>query len=61
MIARNKTLPNPLPVGVELVQELKLFAVDMVTGQRGRAQQRIDVEPQSVVVSHEHMVAVSDQ
>jgi predicted phage baseplate assembly protein len=47
--------------GVELVQELKLFAVDVASGQRGRAQQRIEVEPHSVVVSHEHMVAVADQ
>jgi predicted phage baseplate assembly protein len=46
--------------GVELVQEVKLFPVDLETGERGDEVQRIDVDADTLVVSHEHMVAAAD-
>jgi predicted phage baseplate assembly protein len=45
--------------GVELVEEVRLFPADAVTGARGDAVQRIDVSPQSLVFSYQHVVRVS--
>jgi predicted phage baseplate assembly protein len=43
--------------GIDIVQELKLYPVDIETGQLGRDQQRIELEPDAVVVSGDHRVA----
>lgn len=44
--------------GVELVEDARLFAADPVTGQRGKAVQRIDIGPHALVFSFEHQVMV---
>jgi hypothetical protein len=41
------------------VQEVKLFPVDLESGERGDEAQRIDLDRDTLVVSHEHMVAVA--
>jgi predicted phage baseplate assembly protein len=46
--------------GVEFVQEVKLFPVDLESGDRGEEAQRIDLDRDTLIVSHEHMVAVAD-
>ena len=44
--------------GAELVEDARLFAADPVTGQRGKAVQRIDIAPNALVFSFEHQVMV---
>lgn len=42
----------------ELVEDVRLFPADPITGQRGEAVQRIDVPPHGLVQSYEHQVRV---
>ena len=42
----------------ELVQDVRLFGADPVTGQRGQATQRLDLEPNALVFSYEHQLLV---
>jgi predicted phage baseplate assembly protein len=44
--------------GVEFVEDVRLFATDPITGQRGEATQRLELAPNSVVFSHEHLIRV---
>jgi predicted phage baseplate assembly protein len=44
--------------GVELVEDLRLFGADPVTGRRGAEVQRLDLDPDSLVFSFEHQVRV---
>jgi predicted phage baseplate assembly protein len=44
--------------GLELVEDARLFAADPVTGERGKAVQRIDIAPHSLVFSYDHQVMV---
>jgi predicted phage baseplate assembly protein len=44
--------------GVELVEDVRLFSADPVTGVRGAETARIDLEPNSLVFSYEHQVRV---
>jgi predicted phage baseplate assembly protein len=44
--------------GAEFVDEARLFAADPVTGQRGKAVQRIDLDPHALIFSYEHQVMV---
>ena len=44
--------------GTELVEDVRLFAADPVTGKRGQATQRIELEPHSLVFSYQHQVLV---
>lgn len=44
--------------GVELVEEIKLFPADPVTGQRGETSDRIDLDRHATVFSYEHHVRV---
>jgi predicted phage baseplate assembly protein len=44
--------------GVEIVQELRLYPVDLATGAAGEATQRVELAPDAVVVSRDHRVAV---
>lgn len=44
--------------GTELVDDVKLFGADPTTGQRGKATDRLDVEPHALVFSYEHQVMV---
>ena len=44
--------------GTELVEDVRLFGADPVTGQRGQATQRLDLEPHALVFSYEHQLLV---
>jgi predicted phage baseplate assembly protein len=44
--------------GTELVEEVRLFGADPVTGRRGAAVQRLDLEPHALVFSYEHQVLI---
>jgi len=44
--------------GTELVEDARLFGADPVTGQRGQAVQRLQIEPHALVFSYEHQVLV---
>ncbi|MEU9319758.1 putative baseplate assembly protein [Streptomyces sp. NPDC048295] len=44
--------------GVSLVEEVRMFPADPITGRRGGAVQRIDVAPGALVFSHQHQVEV---
>ena len=44
--------------GTELVEDLRIFGADPVTGQRGQQTTRLDLEPTSLVFSYEHQVLV---
>src|SRR5215471_3645161 len=44
--------------GIELVDDVRLFGADPVTGQRGGAVQRVELEPHALVFSYEHHVLV---
>lgn len=43
--------------GIDIVQELKLYPVDLRTGDTGKDQQRIEIGPDAMVLSGEHRVA----
>ncbi|MEE6288288.1 putative baseplate assembly protein [Georgenia sp. MJ173] len=44
--------------GTEIVEDVKLFGADPITGKRGDPLQRIDVDPQGLVFSYRHQVRV---
>lgn len=44
--------------GVEYVQDVRLFGADPLSGQRGDAVQRLELGPNSLVFSYEHLVRV---
>lgn len=44
--------------GVELVEDLRIFGADPVTGQRGQATNRLELEPTALVFSYEHQALV---
>jgi predicted phage baseplate assembly protein len=44
--------------GVEVVEDVRLFAANPTTGERGQASQRVDVAPNALVFSYEHQVRV---
>jgi predicted phage baseplate assembly protein len=44
--------------GCELVEDLRIFGADPVTGQRGQATTRLELEPTALVFSYEHQVLV---
>jgi predicted phage baseplate assembly protein len=44
--------------GTELVEDLRLFPADPLTGQRGESVARIELEPRALVFSYEHQVLV---
>ena len=46
--------------GVELVEDLRLFGADPVTGKRGAETQRLTLDPHSLVFSFEHHVRVEE-
>jgi hypothetical protein len=45
--------------GVEMVDDVRLFGADPVTGERGRAVPRLDLPPNALVFSFGHQVRVS--
>jgi len=46
--------------GVELVEEVRLFGANPVTGERGPTTQRLAVAPDSLVFSYQHQVLVEE-
>ena len=44
--------------GVEFVEDARLYAANLITGERGEQVQRIDVDAQSLVFSFEHQILV---
>lgn len=46
--------------GTELVEDVRIFGADPVTGERGKATDRLEVEPNALVFSHDHQVMVED-
>ncbi len=46
--------------GVDLVEDVRLFGANPVTGERGEETQRLDVDPHSLIFSFEHHVKVED-
>lgn len=45
--------------GLDLVEDVRLFGADPVTGERGAAVQRIDLAPHALVFSYAHQVRVT--
>ncbi len=46
--------------GVEIVQQLRLFGANPITGERGAATDRLDLGPNSLVFSFEHQIRVGE-
>jgi hypothetical protein len=46
--------------GVELVEDLRLFGANPVTGERGAESGRIDLDPDSLVFSFDHQLLVEE-
>lgn len=46
--------------GTEFVEEARLFAADPISGERGDAIQRINIDPNALVFSYEHRVRVEE-
>jgi predicted phage baseplate assembly protein len=46
--------------GVDLVEDVRLFGANPVTGERGEEAQRLDVDAHSLIFSYEHHVKVED-
>jgi predicted phage baseplate assembly protein len=46
--------------GTELVEDVRLFAANPITGQRGQAAPRVEVAPNALVFSYEHQVRVEE-
>ena len=44
--------------GTEIVEDVRLFGADPITGQRGQVTQRLDLEPHALVFSYEHQLLV---
>ncbi len=44
--------------GTEIVEDVRLFGADPISGQRGQATQRLDLEPHALVFSYEHQLLV---
>ncbi|MBD5785793.1 putative baseplate assembly protein [Cellulosimicrobium terreum] len=44
--------------GVETIEDVKLFAADPITGERGDPVQRVDVAPHALAFSYQHQVRV---
>jgi predicted phage baseplate assembly protein len=46
--------------GTELVEDVRLFAANPITGERGQAAQRVEVAPNALVFSYQHQVRVEE-
>ena len=44
--------------GIEMVEDVRLFSADPLTGARGKEAARIDLDANSLVFSYEHQVRV---
>jgi hypothetical protein len=48
-------------VGVELVEDVRLFGANPVTGERGKETTRLELEPNSLVFSYSHQIRVEER
>jgi predicted phage baseplate assembly protein len=48
-------------VGVELVEDVRLFGANPVTGERGKETSRLELEPNSLVYSYSHQIRVEER
>jgi predicted phage baseplate assembly protein len=46
--------------GVDLVEDVRIFSADPVTGKRGEEARRIDIKPNSLVFSYDHQIRVEE-
>jgi predicted phage baseplate assembly protein len=46
--------------GTELVEDVRLFAANPLTGERGQSAQRVEVAPNALVYSYQHQVRVEE-
>ena len=44
--------------GTEMVEDVRIFGADPLTGERGKATDRLELEPHALVFSYEHQVMV---
>jgi hypothetical protein len=44
--------------GTEMVEDVRIFGADPVSGERGKPTERLDVEPNALVFSYDHQVLV---
>lgn len=44
--------------GTEIVEDVRIFGADPVTGERGKATDRLEVEPNALIFSYDHQVLV---
>jgi predicted phage baseplate assembly protein len=47
--------------GTEIVEDVRIFGADPLTGERGKPTDRLDVEPNALVFSYDHQVLVEAQ
>jgi predicted phage baseplate assembly protein len=47
--------------GVGIVQDVRVFGANPLTGERGEPSQRLELEPNSLVFSYEHQIRVEDE
>ena len=47
--------------GVDLVDDVRLFGANPVTGERGQPASRVELPPDSLVFSYEHQVRVTQK
>jgi predicted phage baseplate assembly protein len=48
-------------VGVELVEDVRLFGANPVTGERGKETTKLELEPNSLVFSYSHQIRVEER
>jgi predicted phage baseplate assembly protein len=44
--------------GVEYIEQARLYGTDPITGRRGEAVDRLEIDPNSLVFSYEHLIRV---
>jgi len=44
--------------GTEMVEDVRIFGADPLTGERGKQSDRLEVEPHALVFSYDHQVMV---
>ncbi|MGZ8693889.1 MAG: putative baseplate assembly protein, partial [Gaiellaceae bacterium] len=47
--------------GTGLVEDVRLFAADPTTGERGKAVDRVELDDNALVFSYEHRVKIEEQ
>ena len=47
--------------GVDYVEDVRLFGANPITGERGQATNRLDIDPGSLVFSYSHQIRVDQR